>query len=228
MSEAWSPFVLIICFPSSIFKGTVLGFSNITSSHTSSITDHFCNPGHFYSSCCTKKGSRVRLHCGKCGHQFMDKSQLLLHHCLYLSVSWGSCHSTKLLWYCTETASFFNKQYSSKDYSRVCSTLPSDLTYSEHMKSWKWKRQPPQHRSKHSRELKHVIFSHSSPPIKVLNIFPCCLFVCLFQMSSLHLFVSGCLHFPPVIRRRAALFPLVTMEMRSTCKYLSTLAKAAR
>lgn len=123
---------------------------------------------------------------------------------------------------------FFNKQYRSKDISRVCSTLQSDFTYSEHMKSWKWKRQPPQHRSKHSRELKHIIFSHSSPPIKVLNIFPCCLFVCLFQMSSLHLFVSGCLHFPPVIRCRAALFPLVTMEMRSTCKYLSTLAKAAR
>ncbi|GLD75357.1 cytochrome P450 26B1-like isoform X2 [Lates japonicus] len=50
--------------------------------------------------------------------------------------------------------------------------------------------------------------------------------VCLFFSHSL--FVSGCLHFPPLIHCRAALFPLVTMEMRSTCKYLSTLAKAVQ
>lgn len=81
-------------------------FWDFPTSPSEAITDHFCNPGHYYSSCCTKKGSRVQLHCVKRGHQFMDKSQPLLHHCLYLSVCWGSCHSTKLLWYCTETTSF--------------------------------------------------------------------------------------------------------------------------
>lgn len=146
-----------------------------------------------------------------------------------LSVSWGNCHSTEFLHYYTDIASLLTKQWGFLMCWINITVRFLPIVHILHLQKFIEMKQKASERQTHtSTGTQTHSFLLNQPTHKSVKHFPCFLFICLFQQAPLHLFVSGCLHFPPVIRRRAALFPLVTMEMRSTCKYLSTLAKAAR